>query len=560
MKSIQQLLLVIILSILSVPLFSQFPNNFEFLEHRHLASNPGALKVEGDDIYYVSHNQAKPMTLVNKVGADKSFEVLFKDKNISCRSKLFEETDSSFQIVLYSLWDYDIGIPGIYVINVDGESVTIDTLGGYNAWPNNYNFRVHNIEKNKAGDWITFSDSLYVFNASGIINSSPLSTRRYELETFRNSNNDLFAIENESWNQKSRLYQVRSNDFVQLASFDVGNLRFLSHSDEGVYMGKGNEILFYDPSLTTLINSWRLPISKPEYRNANYADNELEVLVSHQGSSSIFNVTETDDAKLIYIESHEGEASYYNFKNLGNNQHLFTGTSDFEDLSTHVFFRNINIEDNSQVIYPKSYVAMTDLEVIHTSKDTIEVNVDTQGDTIISYSYNYDVSVSIFNNSLEEYTVCNLFSDFYRYPFGGTVNFSIEVDSLIPTSLNVIDTTTTSYYSIIKELSFIVPGADYMFNDDPNKTITTTVLSSTKDTKLTRSFNVFPNPADELLNLKLDAPIDEITIYDVLGYPVYYSNRIKSTIDISVLSAGTYLIHARTKANKHTYVSKFVKI
>lgn len=560
MKSTLQLSLVLSFFLLSITCWSQFPENFEFLEHRHVLSYPGAQKLHGDDVYYVSHNTTKPMTLINKVGADRSFEVLFREKHFSCRSKLFEESDGSFQIVLHSLFDYDIGVPGIFVINVDGESISIDTLGGYERFPDKLNFNVDNIAKDKDGNWITFSDSLYTFNKNGIIKSSPLPSRIYGLNLFTNHQGDVFATQNRSWNENSTLFHFINNELVPLHSYNNSNLKYLAHTEEGIYLGVGNKVLYYDSDCSAVINEWELPISKPEFRNATYRDDELELMVADEEKSIIFQLSESDGVSFVHGETNKAEGYYYHFDKLSDDQYLFTGTSSLEDITRNVFFRNINVIDNSQVQYPKSDVAVTDLVVVNTNKDTINVNVNAQGDTVVTYSYTYDVSISLLNNSFEDYEVCNAFSDHNMFPFGISEKFSFEVEDFSSSSLVTRDSSTIRYYSPINEMKFVVPGADYKFNVNPNKVITTRVLSSIREPEFTKSFDVFPNPCSSIVNLRLDSQLDEIRIYNNLGHPVYYSNRSDKQIDLSDLPAGHYLIHTRTKTDKHTYVSKFVKI
>jgi hypothetical protein len=69
------------------------------------------------------------------------------------------------------------------------------------------------------------------------------------------------------------------------------------------------------------------------------------------------------------------------------------------------------------------------------------------------------------------------------------------------------------------------------------------------------TFDVYPNPASTILNIKSSEPIEEINIYDMQGRMLLeHSNTATQQINISKLSPGNYYIKADNGA-----VRPFVK-
>lgn len=71
------------------------------------------------------------------------------------------------------------------------------------------------------------------------------------------------------------------------------------------------------------------------------------------------------------------------------------------------------------------------------------------------------------------------------------------------------------------------------------------------------NFKVYPNPVQDLLNIRTSTPIDTIAVYDVLGKLVLATtpDSISSTIDMSSLNSGVYLLKVTIGG-----VSKTVKV
>ena len=126
--------------LLSYDLSAQIPDNFEFLEHTTTSNRPGAQKTIDDGIIFVSHELLRTHVLI--ANSDNTLTVLENcTVPYGSKSKMYEINDSTIQIILYDLLDYDVGRSGIYrytIVNnqlVSNEYVSYgtfqDTVLGY---------------------------------------------------------------------------------------------------------------------------------------------------------------------------------------------------------------------------------------------------------------------------------------------------------------------------------------------------------------------------------------------------------------------------------------------
>lgn len=60
-----------------------------------------------------------------------------------------------------------------------------------------------------------------------------------------------------------------------------------------------------------------------------------------------------------------------------------------------------------------------------------------------------------------------------------------------------------------------------------------------------RGVQVFPNPADEFVNILASGPVDEIEIYDQKGNLVWSGGESEYLIDVSMWDAGEYTVVVR---------------
>jgi hypothetical protein len=58
-------------------------------------------------------------------------------------------------------------------------------------------------------------------------------------------------------------------------------------------------------------------------------------------------------------------------------------------------------------------------------------------------------------------------------------------------------------------------------------------------------FVLYPNPASGLVHIQIEANIHSVTVLDLMGR-VVKNNGSESTIDLTGMSAGTYLVRVKT--------------
>jgi len=544
---------------LTMQLSAQFPTDFEFLEHRHAWSYPGAQKVHNEAIYYASHNLSKPATIVNKVTADKEFEVILKLRSYT-ESKLFVNSDTSFQIVLYRMVDYDVTAPGIYVVNVDGSEITIDSITMQTIPNIDYSFYVSNIEKDENENWISIiEDSIYRFDQTGIL-SSEVNPGDSNPEFFSNALGTLFTLTNFYNPNRSTISSFQNGDFLPLINFD-SSVKNLTNTETGNYLATDKELLRYSVDFSTLLDSWNLSSFEGEIQKVHFHNGRLLLLTQSDHNYSVYQLNSSSVSPLIHKEIlNEGEL-IYDFHALDSLQYLLTGTFNELELTNNVFFRNINIDDNSESNYPKVDISVSELEVIQSSKDTLDTNIDIMGDTVYSFKYTYDLFTSITNNSADSYHITNAYTQDLIPFFGIYSPLSLEIDSLLPFETISLDSSVFSYNSGIVEFSLVIPGANYMFNISDQKIKTVTPISSTIN-PLVESLEIYPNPTQDFIHLNTTEILSKVTIYDALGYLVYYRQKddIGKQIDISFLPPGTYQLSVQAQNSDHLLIAKIIKM
>ena len=93
------------------------------------------------------------------------------------------------------------------------------------------------------------------------------------------------------------------------------------------------------------------------------------------------------------------------------------------------------------------------------------------------------------------------------------------------------------------QYGFVVTGpAANPANESALGNVTLGEALSTDDVTLTPQFTLIPNPAKTNVTLETNLDVDGITFYDVLGQAVLQLDRVPSSIDVSALRAGLYVV------------------
>jgi len=157
-----------------------------------------------------------------------------------------------------------------------------------------------------------------------------------------------------------------------------------------------------------------------------------------------------------------------------------------------------------------------------------------------------NVKILLFDNSnhILKYTNTNTSGS---YSFG---NLSVGIYHVYPEIFGIATNEAiveiTAQQNTIAEINFALTETQIYYTPS-------SVLELKND-----DVTIFPNPAKEVLNLKIKNinNLQNITIYNTFG-EVVISTIAENNIDISTLSKGIYLLIANTKAG--VYKSKFVK-
>ncbi len=82
------------------------------------------------------------------------------------------------------------------------------------------------------------------------------------------------------------------------------------------------------------------------------------------------------------------------------------------------------------------------------------------------------------------------------------------------------------------------------------------LITATNDEKTDDSITVYPNPAQDVLEIKTDLIIDNIDLFDLSGKHIINNNYNKNKVDISQLQRGIYILTFTT--NKNLVINKRV--
>jgi hypothetical protein len=111
---------------------------------------------------------------------------------------------------------------------------------------------------------------------------------------------------------------------------------------------------------------------------------------------------------------------------------------------------------------------------------------------------------------------------------------------------NIVEATTfptvngTTYYVNIGHPSGTVDGTEGIFN----LSVTSTVLSI--EDIIAKGFSYYPNPVKDVLKMNANEPINQISIYSILGRELKTINQsnVSTEVDFSGFPSGTYFVRA----------------
>jgi hypothetical protein len=120
--------------------------------------------------------------------------------------------------------------------------------------------------------------------------------------------------------------------------------------------------------------------------------------------------------------------------------------------------------------------------------------------------------------------------------------------------------TTTNYYiagsdvetSFQYEVYSVCANGESEFSEPYTVNVTDESLE-----EYANRFEIYPNPADNYLNIDTNENISEVNIYNVIGVKVYSEQNFNGTIDLSEFNDGVYFIRINTE--KGDITKRFIK-
>ncbi len=550
---------------ISSDLIAQIPNNLEFLEHELPNSHSEIIKVTDDAIIYYSKGCSCPnecrgtRTQINRINSDNSFEVLLSSQVSSWGNtiKIFEENDSTYQILIYNVVINE-EYPGFYVLNISNDEVLIDTVHLKESWsPKSY---ISSVEKDKNNNWIFIKDSIYSVNKTEFVSAHYKNIDGYNFELVKNSKGNIYAIENHKF-RSTNIYSLENYVLEEVSSDSSRGLTYLAHYENGNYLNYKNTVILYDPDYSVVLHEWPEDFFQGDIIDGQFMGNYLQVLTKLENEYFTYKISSDFEVDLMHTYTSDTKETITKIESLGGDQFLISGDHRFENSTYYSFLRNINLSSNEQMMYPKSNIAITDLQITQVDKDTFRTQVINAGDTIFHLSYTYLFSMTIKNSSDESLSFANVFSSAVNEEGLSCSPEFINLETTgIPSHSSIsIDTIIKDIFVPLQAVSFTAIGADHKFNLHDESILETIAISEIEKISKLNHLNIFPNPAEHQLTLDTKHNISTITIYNSSGTVVYFSNKTESVIDISRLSSGSYFILA-TNANQKSKAAKFIKL
>ncbi len=538
--------------ILSQNLQSQIFENFEFLDHRERQSKTGALGIFNGEIVYVSHNNQWPMTTVSTVNNKNELNLLFESYYTS-RSKIIKHSDTKFDIYLYSLFDYDIHVPGFIRFRVDQDQISIDTVRTPETEEYNWSETASGVVQDSVGIfWITNFDGLYKIDNGKIIES---------IDTISLVGANLYI------NQDDDIFNYGPNNIAHIFE---NKIFILFETVESIYdikrYGQLNLVLsrdslrFFNSSFDTLLHTFSLPGEVNTFKKINVTDSLIYLLDAVKDTFEILKMNYSGEVESYFTSvSLDETMTAANF--MSQDQILFEGLYEIKDISKQLFMRYVHLD--SVITYPKSSIDITEFKLHQLGKDTTEIIYHLDGDTTIILSFQYEANVEVFNNSSDTIFNTDIFSAEYlpwlNFPLFFDLDFS---EAIPPFEYAYMQKIFTVPYTNTSGFDIAVPGANYRFNASNKKVIFPDFTSSTSEPVNAFTLSVFPNPSSHELHIDPLQDLFNISVYNQLGELIFFSSQHSPIrkIDISSFSPGNYFLSSQDTKRSISYHSKFIKI
>ena len=498
-------------------------------------------------LVYASHSQLN--TEIVFAGTDNSIAYLdtlngVEHFNFYSKSKVYTINDSLYQIILYSLVDYDITAPGIIVYTLCKDKLISREQV---LWDEYSDFVADYVRTSSGEGWALRgqNNALVRVTSDFEVLESFEQTEFYE-GLFLDDSERLFGT------RLDQLFEFDGGTFVLLEEFGMRILD-VSHVDGSSYVLFENELRRYDADFSQLLTTWAVSPSVASFRQIDINQDQLLVAYTEEESSFIDRLS--TDGSVASLWTGDAEAVPGQITQLHvQDDATYLSSGEYRHINTsQSFFRAIPTD--SDVSYDRKNVDLVSARIEQTVVEKEFLGTNAAGDSIFRVTADYDFDFQMDNQGLEEVSDIHIYGPSPYGNFGPNKPLHYTAPATIApqeTANFVFAERTTHSFN---DLTFSIPGVCQRFN--LGSSVLVDFISSTSNPIIESKDLVFPNPAIDLISFRENLDVQSYIIYDMQGQVVIKGNRSASDIDISTLSPGTYNLVVHNGTGQ--YIHKIVK-
>ena len=534
MKTLSFILLLIFLN--TADSFSQ--KDYELIDHTSRSNTFNAIQFTDSVIYYSLQDNDflfgnSTFNSIDSAGNRNSTLVW----GGTSKCKFVPQGEHHLKAFYYQLFEGDLGIPGIYLLEKNEDQISIDF---------HYIdlFEIHDLEINHDDELIILADQkLSIYDSQDFL--------LLETDFAHDQNTYFIRIKNDIYlTTQNTIYHLNGYTLNPIYNTTENIYKVLSSQQDKLYIIHDTEI----KSINTidLTVSSLLTYDIPQKTEVQYNGNQEFIFTSSTGNDQRFTIISNIGGSDILYETLPGE-SIKHTRRIGNQLYL-NGTLSNSTVN-HTYFKKTSLDNtNDPALCLDAIIRYAEIE--HVAK-TFHSEVPTPfgPDTIFRYDYTYLITIE--NNSSDSTNRLDIYSStFEQGGFLSNQNLHFTVEDLGPAEIRTI-TGELIYFSSrgkIQPNLLYLSGADYFLDCDPsNNTFdVSNIVSSTIGLKPIKSLTIFPNPATNYIQISNKSSLP-YAIHSPEGKTVL-RGIFKEKIDVSKLSRGIYFMHIDGE------IKRFIKI
>lgn len=550
MTKVSALFIISLVVFIQVYTIAQVPENFEFLAHNNRTTEIAQIKITDD--FAIIADRFSGISI-----AEYDYDLRTKTRDGFRQSKLIETNDSTFHIITWDFPGGDIHTrPGFNAYSFINGSERISKLS--DLFINYYYF--NDVTVDSIGNFwaLAFRNPFQNSNSTSHLVHMGDEEIIKEIE-LRLINSKLFT------NSKSDIYIYEQNNSISY--FDGDTITYdpqLSEFADDIKLWGDNNLILYTneihlttPDFKNRILSWDLPLNPENIERIKMnPDSSLYLIDLDSTQYSIYHIDQSSTASIVYSGKSLANEKIKDIKVLSDSTHLLIGQHEFE-ICNNSFLRTIHHE--KEVEYKKCNVAISSFSIL--PQDTFIYSPD--------FDYIRAKAVAeLFNNSEETVHSWDYFStDYIRDAEDYLIYLSSSRSQPINLSEDIRDTISLDYVSgdyfgdmiDIADMRIEVPGANYRFNESPDRSKGVDILSSISQLTDTKIIQVYPNPSSDFISFNSDKNV-RYSIINSLGRRISSTERNTDIgrINISSLEAGSYFLLLQDEENNYS-IAQFIK-